>query len=86
MGWRGLPEDVVYAHDALGLGVTAVVNDRSLSFNPDETSFFSQHTILSSHGLTLAAHYSERETERDKDRDIGQRREGAQVDVGWYGL
>lgn len=63
MGWRWLPEDVVYAHDALGMGVTAVVNDRSLSFDPDETSVFSQHTILSRHGLTLGAHYRERETE-----------------------
>lgn len=62
--WWRLPEDVVYAHDALGLGVTTVVNDRSLSFNPDITSVLSQHAILSSHCLTLGAHCGETETPR----------------------
>lgn len=62
--WWRLPEDVVYAYDALGLGVPTVVNDRSLSFNPDITSILSQHAILSSHCLTLGAHCGETEAAR----------------------
>lgn len=80
LAWWRLPEDVVYAHDALGLGVPTVVDDRSLSFNPDITSVLSQHTILSSHCLTLGAHCGE------ADRERGQRREGAYLYMGSYGL
>lgn len=32
-----LPENVVDAHDALGLGVLGVVNDCGLSFDPNVT-------------------------------------------------
>ena len=65
--WWRLPEDAVDAHDALGLGVATVVNDRSLSFHPDITSVLSQHTILSSHRLTLGAHW------RDRDKAKGSK-------------
>lgn len=62
IAWWRSPEDVVYAHNALGLGVTTVVNDRSPSFNPDITAILSQHTVLSSHCLTLGAHCGETHT------------------------
>lgn len=61
LGRQCLPEDEVYAHDALWLGVAAVINNRSLGFYPDEASVLRQHTILTAHCLTLGAHCRERE-------------------------
>lgn len=39
----------------LRLGVAAVIDDRSLGLDPDETSILRQHPILSSDRLSLAA-------------------------------
>ena len=66
LGLLCLPEDIVYAHDALGLRVAAVVNNSSLGFYPDEASVLSQHAILTTHRLTLGTHCRERQTEGGK--------------------
>lgn len=63
--WQRSPEDVVYAHNALRLGVAAVINNRSLRFDPDEASGLSQHTILTAHSLALGTHWGEKEGERE---------------------
>lgn len=57
---KNLPEDVVYAHNALRLGVAAVVNNSSLGFYPNVASVLSQHSILTTHCLTLGTHYQEK--------------------------
>lgn len=68
-GRRRLPEDIVNAHNALGLGVAAVINNRSLGFYPDEASILRQHSILTAHCLTLGTHCRDREVYSGEDRE-----------------
>lgn len=63
---RKLPEDVVDAHDALGLRVAAVIDDGSLSFHPDVAAVLSQHAILTAHRLTFGAHWRETGTDESE--------------------
>lgn len=51
-----LPEDIVNAHNALGLGVATVVDHGSVSFHPDVASSLGEHSVLTTHCLPLGTY------------------------------
>lgn len=51
-----VPQDVVDAHDALGLGVAAVVDDGALSLHPHVAAVLGQHSVVPADRLALGAH------------------------------
>lgn len=51
-----LPQHVVHAHNALGLGVATVVDDGTLGLHPHIAPILSQHPVLTAHRLAFGAH------------------------------
>lgn len=50
------PQDVVHTHDALGLQVARIVDDRALCLQPHVAPMLGQHPVLAAHHLALSAH------------------------------
>ena len=61
----GSPEDIVDTDDALGLRVAAVVDNGALGLHPHVASMLRQHTVLTTHSLSLSAHCREKRREND---------------------
>lgn len=50
------PQDIVHTHDALGLQVARVVDDRPLGLQPHIAPVLGKHSVLAAHHLALGAH------------------------------
>lgn len=50
------PQHVVHTHDALGLQVARIVDDRALCLQPHVAPMLGQHPVLAAHHLALSTH------------------------------
>lgn len=51
-----LPYNIIYTYNALWLRVLSVIYDSCLSFNPDISSSFGKHPVLSCGDLSFSKH------------------------------
>ena len=54
--FSSLPHDIIYTYNALWLRVLSVIYDSCLSFNPDISTSFGKHPVLSCGDLSFSKH------------------------------